>query len=202
MKKCVLILGCHRSGTSMLAGLIHCLGIYMGNNLKPASGKNKSGFFEQIDILHTNEKIMKKYNYNWLSENIPVIRDESGEADIKKIIKEQFGDSDIFAVKDPKISRLLPMWISILKSEDIEPVFIAIKRDSEKVCKSMYKFRKINKQKSMRIQKRYMDDINKYANNVMWFNYEDILANPNKEVKKICNILNINFKDVSSFIRL
>jgi hypothetical protein len=60
MKNC-LILGSGRSGTSMIAGILHKAGYFMGDNLYPPRTANPKGFFENWEINEINEKILEKY---------------------------------------------------------------------------------------------------------------------------------------------
>ncbi|NIM13858.1 MAG: sulfotransferase family protein, partial [Candidatus Aminicenantes bacterium] len=55
MKNC-LILGSGRSGTSMIAGILHKAGYFMGDNLYPPRSANPKGFFENWEINEINEK--------------------------------------------------------------------------------------------------------------------------------------------------
>ena len=63
MKNCI-ILGSGRSGTSMLGGILHNAGYFMGDNLYPPSISNPKGFFENPRINRINELILSKYDIN------------------------------------------------------------------------------------------------------------------------------------------
>ncbi len=41
---CLIILGMHRSGTSVLTGCLNLLGVNLGTSLMPASAANLSGY--------------------------------------------------------------------------------------------------------------------------------------------------------------
>ncbi len=45
-KKCIVVLGMHRSGTSAMTGLLSKLGASPGSDLLPANPSNPKGFFE------------------------------------------------------------------------------------------------------------------------------------------------------------
>ena len=51
VKQTVVILGMHRSGTSLTAGILHLLGVNMGDRLLPADKFNAQGYFENQIIL-------------------------------------------------------------------------------------------------------------------------------------------------------
>jgi hypothetical protein len=61
MKNC-LILGSGRSGTSMIGGILHNAGYYMGQNLYLPNEANPKGFFENKEINDINELILSSYD--------------------------------------------------------------------------------------------------------------------------------------------
>lgn len=57
MRNCI-ILGSGRSGTSMLAGMLHSSGYYMGDQLLPPTTSNPRGYFEDRAINELNEDLL------------------------------------------------------------------------------------------------------------------------------------------------
>ncbi len=59
MKKIFIVLGMHRSATSLTAGLLFSYGMYAGNekDLLEANKSNPKGFFENKKIFLLNEII-------------------------------------------------------------------------------------------------------------------------------------------------
>ena len=55
----VIILGMHRSGTSMLSGLIKSLGFQTGGPLLPEDQFNSKGYYERKDIAQVNDYLLK-----------------------------------------------------------------------------------------------------------------------------------------------
>lgn len=50
MSTCILVLGTPRSGTSCVAGVLHHLGVPMGERLMPANDWNPAGFYQDEDF--------------------------------------------------------------------------------------------------------------------------------------------------------
>ncbi|ABN70622.1 hypothetical protein Smar_1536 [Staphylothermus marinus F1] len=50
-ERTVVVLGMHRSDTSMIAGILNILGVYMGERLLGASWSNPLGHFEDLVSL-------------------------------------------------------------------------------------------------------------------------------------------------------
>jgi hypothetical protein len=56
----VIVLGMHRSGTSMLSGLlVNGIGYKVGGPLIGAAFDNAKGFFERIDVVLQNDEFMQ-----------------------------------------------------------------------------------------------------------------------------------------------
>jgi hypothetical protein len=48
----VAVLGAARSGTSCTAGILHALGVSMGEHLRPPAKRNQKGFYEAVGLRH------------------------------------------------------------------------------------------------------------------------------------------------------
>ena len=71
-QKTIVILGMHRSGTSMLAGILEKLGISMGKSTIEKSINNPFGYFEDYEFLDLNQRILKDASGSWKN---PPLRD-------------------------------------------------------------------------------------------------------------------------------
>src|SRR5215218_4112214 len=56
----VCVLGMHRSGTSLVAGILRQLGVDLGpdDELLPPDPNNRSGYFELAELVHINDEIL------------------------------------------------------------------------------------------------------------------------------------------------
>jgi hypothetical protein len=152
MKNC-LIFGSGRSGTSMVGGILHDAGYFMGEDLYPARGSNPKGFFENDYINGINEQILKSYDLkkgllhrlfstrtsiqspgkgqHWLSA-IPIDVDiDTENVNVINDIKMAC-DVKVFAYKDPRFSYTLPVWEKYLPQDT---VYIVVYREPS-VCVS------------------------------------------------------------------
>jgi len=69
----IMVLGMHRSGTSMLAGmLVKGLGYHVGSNhaLFRPKLENKNGFFERVDAVLQNDAFMSAQNVDYANNVI------------------------------------------------------------------------------------------------------------------------------------
>ena len=50
------------------------------------------------------------------------------------LLREDFGTSPLFVVKDPRISRLLPLWFAVLAELQVAPVAVVAVRNPLEVA--------------------------------------------------------------------
>ncbi|MCI8292018.1 MAG: hypothetical protein HFH53_00580 [Hespellia sp.] len=145
MKKLVIILGM-RSGTSLTAQISQRMGAYLGEmeELMGAALGNPDGHFENLDVVHMNDNILHFCDREWYSLETPVLDYNSPQMkqamqEIKEIIQKLFEKSDTVAIKDPRISVLLPIWDKVLNELDIELRYIWVFRNPLEVMESLRK---------------------------------------------------------------
>ena len=116
----VLICGMHRSGTSMVARLLHQCGVYLGEDkdLIPPAEDNPEGFWEHAGFRQINEEILKTFGGNW--DMPPVFKDNWENSSYLNFIRpqvsdliNQFSKINIWGWKDPRNSLTLPYWKSL-----------------------------------------------------------------------------------------
>lgn len=80
MNKNIVILGCPRSGTSLVANLVKSAGFDADMNgtkklMKPNSKFNPDGYFERIDVVKTNDALIKEMNDQYSFLNPPTLNE-------------------------------------------------------------------------------------------------------------------------------
>lgn len=153
-----LILGSGRSGTSMLAGILHEAGYFMGDSLHKPRESNPKGFFEWYRINRINEEILARHdrcgplgrilgragrttvacpgtNQRWLAllpRNASVSDPGPGLAGEMAAATTR----QPFCYKDPRFCYTLPAWRPFLPPETR---FICIFRDPAATAASILK---------------------------------------------------------------
>lgn len=202
-KKCILILGMHRTGTSALSGALHAAGLYFGSNLvPPLKGHNDKGYFESLDIVKLNEKIYKDlgfkrwdYTYDFPEGWHHVGRAQKYKKGIKKVIKEQLLIKDVFGLKDPRISILLPLYLEVFAEMNIKPVFIRTYRSPFEVCKSLKDYNGMDYRVSYLLYDQHYKSIEKYTKDkpVLEVSYSELLRDPEKIIRSASDFAATNF---------
>jgi hypothetical protein len=65
MNKSIIVLGMHRSGTSLIAGILQRLGVYMGSVFRIPDEHNKDGYFEDLDWRCFNNWVLRTAGGTW-----------------------------------------------------------------------------------------------------------------------------------------
>lgn len=138
MTKLVFVTGMHRSGTSLLAGLLHACGIPFGDNLLPPMKENPKGFFEDREFLQINKDILKHSGGDWINPPFRVRVTSEIQDRIKKFIKSVVSKGHrYYGLKDPRFCLICGHWANTLEYMRIKYEVIVTKRNSEEVRDSI-----------------------------------------------------------------
>ncbi|MCH8113596.1 MAG: sulfotransferase [Proteobacteria bacterium] len=140
----IFVLGMHRSGTSALAGALHRLGVKLGDAMMPAAGGiNERGFWEHSDIVGVHDRMLAALNSSW--DDVRRLPDSWWQDDTVRpfrtellgILRRDFSSAPLWALKDPRMCRLLPLWLEIIEEVGFTPRFIHIHRHPLEVSSSL-----------------------------------------------------------------
>ena len=130
-----VVLGMHRSGTSLVASLLELAGCCLGPSelLAGAAFDNPRGFFENRNVVALNDAALAAAGARWF-DVLPII---DGGLDLvdRRAFESRAADvlswttTDMpWAVKDPRVVPLFPLWRSVL---DDPTVVIPIRHPAE-----------------------------------------------------------------------
>lgn len=139
----VLVVGMHRSGTSALAGVLSKLGIPLGSRLLEPGEDNPRGYWEHRDVVAVHERLLQAIGSRW--DDVRALPSDwlSGQAgaraaaSLQDIITRDFSDQSVWAIKDPRLCRFLPLWLKVLGEMKITPVVLFIAREPAEVSASI-----------------------------------------------------------------
>ena len=142
--RALLILGMHRSGTSATAGVLQRLGLDLGADLMESKADNPKGFFESNDITFLNDEILALLNRPWED---PRALPEGWQDDprfyayqerLRVLLVREFSGKAVWGIKDPRLCRLLPLWLPLLGELGVRPSVLLVVRHPEEVVKSLH----------------------------------------------------------------
>ena len=141
----VVILGMHRSGTSLTANFMDAIGIDVGQDLMPADESNAAGYWESTTIFDIHHKILAAMNCTWQNPppHLPAgWRSNSDIGQLKsgllEFVRSECERTDkIWGFKDPRTAVLLPLWQDIFDELQLEPHYILAVRHPGSVAASL-----------------------------------------------------------------
>jgi glycosyltransferase involved in cell wall biosynthesis len=124
-RRMILVLGPHRSGTSVAAAALPALGADLGLDTVYANDENAKGFFEHPLIIAFNDRALARIGAAWddlacdgaarlAAHGLKTGALDDLVAEGAAMIGEIFPDAPLAAIKDPRICLLLPLWARIL----------------------------------------------------------------------------------------
>ena len=186
---CILVMGMHRSGTSAMTGLLETLGVYLGSELMAANEANPKGYFENDRLYRLNEKLLSQSDSSWQDvfydvEKIGTIDDIE---ELKQTILEEFKYSKRFAIKDPRLMYLFPLYERALKALGIEIKVILSYRNPYEVAHSLRKRDGFSIEKSLLLWSYHFLLAEKYSRKYdrVFVGFDELLAQPKEVVKHI-----------------
>ena len=143
-----VVLGMHRSGTSMLSGLLATsCGYTVGGPLIGAHFDNEKGFFERIDVVLQNDEFMAKQRI-WWSHNVINYNPDLALEHKKDgtVTFDKYGKPGLdflnnpsnapWLQKDPRMCITLKTWLKLMNNE---PAVVYTYRHPLEVAMSLHK---------------------------------------------------------------
>ena len=140
---CIIVAGVHRSGTSLLTGVLSLLGAQPPKTMVAAAKFNLKGFWEPLEILRLNETIFDELHTNWEDWRAIDFRSWSVErrafykTEIKRLIAEDYPDAQLFVLKEPRLTRLIPLYHEALTEMGVKVVYALSLRAPDEVVGSI-----------------------------------------------------------------
>ena len=206
-RQIVVVLGMHRSGTSLLSNMLHVLGVDMADTTDHVSPKNPGGFWERPALVAIHDKILEAIGRPialpshvlpfpaawWRSKAVQALKPKL----IEYLRAELAKSSNPWGFKDPRTCRLLPLWQEIFREINVEPIFVnAVRAPSEASASMSQKSsaRKMSVANGELMWLSYNYDVARYVTTrfrPIQVNYEDWFADANAVAHRLCDELGI-----------
>jgi hypothetical protein len=154
-QRVVIVLGMHRSGTSAVTRGLQVMGVNLGEKLMPAvKDVNAKGFWEDLDFYAINYEMLSFLKSGW-DHLVPIgpreveaLHEAGYLTRAAKLLRTKIGDSPIFALKDPRVAKLLPFWKTVFSHSQLKAVYLLVIRHPLSVVKSLLRRNGFDTQKS------------------------------------------------------
>lgn len=111
MSEQLIIAGFHRSGTSLVARLLHQGGLFLGYELLGAHPSNPQGHFEDREVLDLHQRILADNGMDmFVTEDFRPAVSEEHRQWMRRIRERRDGEHSLWGFKEPRVSLFLPAW--------------------------------------------------------------------------------------------
>ena len=207
----VAVLGMHRSGTSLCAHVLSCLGIDMADELLVNSGNTK-GHWERLELVALHDRMLALCNRAYFTSLHDLALPEAWWADpqIQTVKREILGflqrriGSMPFGFKDPRTARLLPVWNQIFRELNLAPKFVLCLRNPAQVARSVRDRDHLDPQIGEYRWFVYLTDILQYIGKQEFclIEYEDWFNKPGRNLGKLQQFLEIEWPGTKADLHL
>lgn len=137
------MLGVHRSGTSMVSGILTRAGFQSPHTPLPPSDWNPEGYGESAVFTHLHDRLLQAAGTRWdaYTRVDPewFATDAAGafEAECRDLLQQEFDLAQPFVMKDPRMCRLLPFWLRVLSRQGLGASVVLVVRHPSEVASSL-----------------------------------------------------------------
>jgi hypothetical protein len=165
----ILVLGMHRSGTSLVARSLRCLGAKLGPAAEWSGPDNITGHWEHQGILTANETLLGQMGTSWdatedLTEKIAVGHALNPaflniERAVTRTLTAELNTHSPFGLKEPRLCRLLQFYGPILEDIGCKVSVVHVVRHPAEVAKSLARRNRMQIDHALRLWLAYNRDI-------------------------------------------
>jgi hypothetical protein len=118
----IFIMGMHRSGTSLVTGLLQRCGLFLGDNLLMTAKDNPRGHYEDRKFINLNNQLLLKNGGHWKSP--PDAVNFLGKQPAMQKFLSGWPSDKLVGWKDPRVCITFPLWHKLIHPEKIKVVYV------------------------------------------------------------------------------
>lgn len=142
-RRCILVLGMHRSGTSALTRVLSLLGAALPRNILGAGAGNETGHWEPSRLVEYHDRLLAELGSSWDDwkaldlSRLTVKRRSEIKSEITNIIEAEYPEGGLFVVKDPRLCRFAPLFIEAMGDTGVTTHVVIPYRNPLEVANSL-----------------------------------------------------------------
>jgi hypothetical protein len=211
----VVVLGMHRSGTSLCSHVLSALGVEMTGvptdlEIAPSNAK---GHWERMELRELQDRVLERFNRSyygpchdlplpaawWADPEIRPVRDK-----MLAFMRERMPNRALFGFKDPRTARLLPLWRHIFHELGFTPKVVLCLRNPAQVARSLAARNGLDPGIGEYRWFVYMTEVFRHSHDweICTIEYEDWFPEPMTNVRKLIRFLGLAWDDSDSDLSL
>lgn len=146
--KVLLIIGMHRSGTSLTAQWMSKCGLHLGDRLLGSSPGNKFGHVEDMDFLEFHEELLQANGQDFDVTEVPDFNiHQSFVHRANTMIQQKSGKYVQWGWKEPRTTLFMPFWDQLIDN----PYYLIVHRPYREVVDSLLRreYKTINRRRNI-----------------------------------------------------
>jgi hypothetical protein len=200
--KALLILGMHRSGTSALTRVLGLCGAQLPRRgVADAHVSNPLGHWEPRRIVDAHDRFLAESGTAWdavMDYPRSIFQSKSAEACRRRLagmVIDEYGDAPLFVLKDPRTSRLMPLWRPVLSALPAAPHAIIMVRNPLEVAGSLQSRDGWTEHRALLVWLRYLLNAERDTRDLprCFVRYDDLVGDWRSTVDAISSQLGIAF---------
>src|SRR5271166_2260810 len=207
----VLVLGMHRSGTSLCSHILSAFGLDMADDIR-ADATNARGHWERWEIVEFHDRILSLFNRDYLGRfhdfALPVAwwadpRVAQIRREIVAFLEERMGDG-YFGFKDPRTVRLMPVWHQIFNELELVPKIVLCLRNPAQIARSLNARDGLDLEIGEYLWLVHTIDFFRYVNKFDFctVEYEEWFNNPSANIEKLQKFLDLPWQQSKADLAL
>lgn len=204
-KSIIIVLGMHRSGTSVTARALQVLGVELGDQLLPPSkGDNEKGFWEDEDITRFDDSLLETLSSTYdrlalLDENEQRHEHTAERKTAVSLLAAKMESVELFGFKDPRTAILLPFWQTVFQELALDDSYVIAIRNPLSVANSLLKRNDIPLEKGVLLWAKHMSGMLRHTQGKqrVVVDYDLMLESPSLQIQRIASALSLPFDEFS-----
>jgi len=207
----------HRSGTSAMARVLGLCGATLPRHSMAAHESNALGHWEPQRIVDAHDMFLADAGTAWdEARDYPDAIFTSAAAAacrlrLAALVRDEYGDTPLFVLKDPRTSRLMPLWRPVLETLGALPNAVIMVRNPLEVAGSLNRRDGWSDMRGLTVWLRYMLRAERDTRDLprCFIDYDQLLTDWPAVVAKLSSQLDIAFlardaatdREIDRFIR-
>jgi hypothetical protein len=188
----VVVLGMHRSGTSLVGEVLSQAGVNLGRQLVRARINNPRGYFENRLFVRLNDKLLAMARGTWDHPPKPermlaLMHNERLCRDVAQAVRSQ--EDRVWGWKDPRTTLTIDLYLPFLRN----PRFVICRRDKLAVAKSLMSRNQMEIAEGIELADRYEMRIREFEQRaglpMLSVQFETLVEKPQSEIGRILSFV-------------
>jgi hypothetical protein len=198
-RKALIVLGCHRSGTSAMTRALSLCGAKLPRILMHPNEGNPNGYWEPLEVVDFNDRVLESLGVKWSDvfgprrsgkRPLPL---ERYHDEAREILDRNYGRDGLIVLKDPRLNLLLDLWGPVLRDGGYQPYVVIMVRDPTEVATSLASRDRLTRNQSLIMWTSYMLAADQRTRGLprVFVNFEDLLLDPEGALDRIESTLSL-----------